>query len=85
MTTERAQLLRPVGLELVEPALELDEALGPLKGLFDADLLDYTTVLNGRTGKRTLYRWQDESGAVRYGVEVPEEYKDSAIVVLPGD
>jgi hypothetical protein len=36
-------------------------------------------------GKRTLYRWQDESGAVRYGVEVPEQYKDNAIVVLPGD
>ena len=35
--------------------------------------------------KRTLYRWQDETGAVHYGAEVPEEYKDSAIVMLPGE
>jgi multiple sugar transport system substrate-binding protein len=35
--------------------VELDEALGPLKGLFDADVLDYDTVLNRRTGKRALY------------------------------
>ncbi len=34
---------------------ELDEALGPLKDLFDADLLDYATLPNGRTGKRALY------------------------------
>ncbi len=34
---------------------ELDEALGPLKDLFDADLLDYATLSNGRTGKRALY------------------------------
>lgn len=38
-----------------------------------------------KAGKRTLYRWQDESGAVHYGVEVPEQYKDSAIVMLPGE
>ena len=36
-------------------------------------------------GKRTLYRWQDEAGAVHYGVDVPEQYKDSAIVMLPGE
>jgi multiple sugar transport system substrate-binding protein len=34
---------------------ELDDALGSLKDLFDADLLDYLTVPNGRTGKRALY------------------------------
>jgi serine/threonine protein kinase len=34
--------------------------------------------------KRTLYRWQDESGKVHYGAEVPEEYKDSAVLMLPG-
>ena len=38
-----------------------------------------------KAGKRTLYRWQDDSGAVHYGVEVPEQYKDSAIVMLPGE
>ena len=38
-----------------------------------------------QAGKRTLYRWQDESGAVHYGVEVPEQYKDSAILMLPGE
>ena len=35
--------------------------------------------------KRTLYRWQDDAGAVHYGAEVPEEYKQDAIVVLPGE
>ena len=30
------------------------------------------------------YRWQDESGTCAT-VEVPEQYKDNAIVVLPGD
>jgi serine/threonine protein kinase len=44
-----------------------------------------TADASDKAGKRTLYRWQDESGAVRYGVEVPEQYKDSAIVMLPGE
>jgi multiple sugar transport system substrate-binding protein len=33
----------------------LDETLGPLEDLFDANLLDLVTLPNGRTGERALY------------------------------
>jgi hypothetical protein len=35
--------------------------------------------------RTALYRWQDDSGVVHYGAEVPAEYKDSAVVMLPGE
>jgi multiple sugar transport system substrate-binding protein len=35
--------------------VDLTEALGLLRDLFDADALDYGTLLNGRTGTRALY------------------------------
>jgi multiple sugar transport system substrate-binding protein len=34
---------------------DLEEALGPLKDLFDGDMLNLATLPNGRTGKRALY------------------------------
>ena len=35
--------------------VDLTDAVGPLASLFDADALDASTLLNGRTGKRALY------------------------------
>jgi multiple sugar transport system substrate-binding protein len=35
--------------------VELTDAVGPLASLFDADALEASTLLNGRTGKRALY------------------------------
>jgi multiple sugar transport system substrate-binding protein len=35
--------------------VDLAEAVGPLRDLFDPDLLEYATLLNGRTGRRSLY------------------------------
>ena len=35
--------------------VDLTDALGPLASLFDADALEASTLLNGRTGKRALY------------------------------
>jgi multiple sugar transport system substrate-binding protein len=35
--------------------VDLTDAVGPLASLFDADALEASTLLNGRTGKRALY------------------------------
>jgi multiple sugar transport system substrate-binding protein len=35
--------------------VDLTDALGPLSSMFDADALEASTLLNGRTGKRALY------------------------------
>jgi multiple sugar transport system substrate-binding protein len=50
-----------VGVESFAPwayenrLVELTEILGPLRDLFDADMLELSTLLNGRTGQRGLY------------------------------
>ncbi len=35
--------------------VDLTDTVGPLASLFDADALEVSTLLNGRTGKRALY------------------------------
>ena len=35
--------------------VDLTEAVGPLASMFDADALEASTLLNGRTGRRALY------------------------------
>ncbi len=70
------------GVQASDPSVEAStDATAPQESVSTEALSDAAD----QAGKRTLYRWQDESGAVHYGVEVPEQYKDSAIVMLPGE
>lgn len=84
-----AELERAIAAEEAEQAtgtavaaVPASDSPAPARGDAPTDAAGDAAI---EAGTRTLYRWQDNSGAFRYGVEVPEEYKDSAIVVLPGD
>jgi multiple sugar transport system substrate-binding protein len=35
--------------------IDLEDVLGPVRDLFDNDILEVSTMLNGRTGRRSLY------------------------------